>query len=105
MSTYTYRQRKIAESRRTNIKEFMGKPFTVKDYCDKWVSKFSGVPQDETGYKKACITEIQRITGYAPNTIKNWGTNFENAPEIVNRFCKMADILNSTSAVWSNFPE
>ena len=73
------------------------------DYCATWVAKMYNIQPNEYGYKGLCIKELHRITGYSEKTIKNWGANFERAPQVVRRLCTMANILNQTCLDWSHF--
>lgn len=83
----------------------MDQPLSPADYCAKWVTAMYNIEPSEYGYKGFCIKELHRITGYSEKTIKNWGTNFERAPQVVRRICTMANILNQTCVEWSRFSD
>jgi hypothetical protein len=70
-------------------------PLEPNDYCRKWVPVFYGKQPGERGYKAACIKELARVTGVAPENIeRNWGKELENTPSYLPRMLRMADIIN-----------
>ena len=81
----------------------MDKALEPQDYCATWIPKNYNVTPDQRGYKKLCIKELARLTGYEESYIRNWGKDFEKAPEIARRLCAMASILNNFSIDWSTF--
>ena len=85
------------------IDEFMEQTLSPAEYCAKWVTLMHDIKPTEYGYKGLCIKELHRITGYSEKTIKNWGADFERAPQVVSRLCTMANILNQTCSDWSRF--
>ena len=99
-SAYTLaKQRRI---RHSSIEAFMSQVVTPKEYCDEWVPKFHDIQPGESGYRDLCVKELARITGYSKGSIQNWGKDFGRAPNLVQRVCAMASILNRTSADWSD---
>jgi hypothetical protein len=51
------------------------KAVTPKEYCDKWVTKRSGLQPDEWGYASACVRELASALGNDPN----YATTITNA--------------------------
>ncbi|MFG6094257.1 hypothetical protein SPB21_03360 [Leptothoe sp. ISB3NOV94-8A] len=96
---------KRTKIRKSGIDEFMDKPLSPAEYCAKWVPEMHNIKPNEYGYKGLCIKELHRITGYSEKTIKNWGSNFERAPQVASRLCTMANILNQTCLDWSYFAD
>ena len=73
------------------------------EYACKWVPLIYGINPDERGFKDAAAREISRITGRHTGSIRNWGSQFENAPQDVRLILKMADLLNAVAKDW-HFP-
>lgn len=65
-------------------------PLEPLTYCERWVN----LPNDERGYRKACIAALAEATGLSPRTVANWGKNFEKRPDYVVHSLRMADMLN-----------
>jgi hypothetical protein len=58
-------------------------PMKPSEYCNAWVTKITGIQPDERGYKKACVTELMRVTGCAESTVWGWGDSFDECPAYV----------------------
>ena len=65
------------------------------DYCKKWIPLFYGVMPDESGYKKACITELTRVLGYTESSLFKWGIDLSNHPPQVSYTLKWVDLVNN----------
>ena len=70
-----------------------------KEYCQKWVT----YPEDERGYRKACIVELHKVTGISKETIRCWGKEFEKAPDHVRVTLEQRDALNQIQEIMNRF--
>jgi hypothetical protein len=64
-------------------------PLEPIEYCRRWVET-----DPSRGYKKACINALAQATGLSPNTIKDWGTNFNRRPHYIPFVLRQADLIN-----------
>ncbi|MGB3205210.1 MAG: hypothetical protein WBB28_09495 [Crinalium sp.] len=65
-------------------------PLEPLEYCQKWVK----TPHRERGARKHYISALAKATGLSPETIKNWGANFEKRPDYVLHTLRQADVIN-----------
>ena len=75
------------------------KSVTPKEYCDKWVTKRSGLQSDEWGYASACVRELARVLGCSEVTIRKWGKDFSKHPEYVELSLSNVDKLNAIAEI------
>lgn len=98
---YAIAPKQLQITRESAIKKQIFRNGCVKpsDYCDKWVTKISGLQPDERGYKSACVRELMRVTGLAESTIREWGVDYikfnEKPSKAVLAALKWADQINS----------
>ena len=71
------------------------KYMTPSAYCEKWIPKFYALMPTDSGYKKACITELQRTLGYSEPAIYKWGADFSQHPPQVSYTLKWVDLVNT----------
>ncbi len=64
-------------------------PLEPMEYCRRWVEI-----DPSRGYKKACINALAQATGLSPNTIKDWGSNFNRRPRYIPFVLRQADLIN-----------
>lgn len=82
------------------LKDVQAKTLTPKEYCEKWLPLLHGIALAEHGARKIAIDELHKATGIARSTIKNWGSDFERAPQSVHRTLTYADQIQSSSELW-----
>jgi len=71
------------------------KYMTPSAYCEKWIPRFYNLMPTDTGYKKACIQELQRVLGYTESAIYRWGADFSQHPPQVSYTLKWVDLANN----------
>lgn len=75
------------------------KTVTPKEYCEKWVPRKTSYEPQKRGYISACVRELASVLGYAEITIRKWGKDFENHPDIVKVTLAKQDKLNAISEI------
>jgi len=83
------------------LRDVQATTLTPKQYCEKWLPLIHGINLSEHGARKLAIEELHKATGIAKATIKNWGPDFERAPQTVHRTLTYADQIQSSSELWS----
>jgi len=68
-------------------------------YCEKWIPRFYGLMPTDSGYKKACILELQRTLGYSEAAIYKWGVDLSQHPPQVSYSLKWVDLVNTFYSV------
>lgn len=66
-----------------------------KDYCEKWIPLLYDLNPGDYGYKRACIDELSKLTGFATKTVKNWDSEFGKAPVQAKIICGLMDRLRT----------
>ena len=91
---YTTHIKPLRSPRESAIKEQItrSKVVTPKEYCDRWVTKKSGLQPDEWGYSSACVRELANALGCSEVTVRGWGKDFSRHPEYVALFFMLRPI-------------
>ncbi len=72
---------------------------TPKEYCDKWVSKKTGIYPDQRGYNSACVRELSNVLGLSKIAIRKWGKDFNNHPDYIRVNLGNVDKLNDIAVI------
>ena len=75
------------------------KAVTPKEYCDKWVTKKTGLQSDEWGYASACVRELAHVLGCSEIAVRKWGKDFVKYPEYVTTNLSNVDKLNAIAEI------
>jgi hypothetical protein len=91
----------LRSRRESAIKEQItrAKAVTPKEYCDRWVTKKSGLQPDEWGYASACVRELAKVLGCSETTVRGWGRDFGKFPEYVRASLSNVDKLNAIAEI------
>lgn len=98
---YTTHIKPLRSPRESAIKEQItrSKVVTPKEYCDRWVTKRSGLQPDEWGYSSACVRELANALGCSEVTVRGWGKDFGKHPEYVKVNLSNVDKLNAIAEI------
>jgi hypothetical protein len=98
---YTTHIKTLPSRRESAIKEQItrSKTVTPKEYCDKWVTKKSGLQPDEWGYASACVRELAKVLGCSEITVRGWGKDFSKYPDYVTVNLSNVDKLNAIAEI------
>lgn len=98
---YTTHTKPLRSFRESAIKEQItrSKVVTPKEYCDRWVTKKTGLQPDEWGYSSACVRALANALGCSEVTIRGWGKDFSKHPEHVKVSLSNVDKLNAIAEI------
>lgn len=98
---YTTAIKPLRTIRESAIKEQIVRCTTVtpKDYCDKWITKKTGLQPDEWGYASACVRELSKVLGCSEIAVRKWGKDFQKCPEHIGLSLANVDKLNSIAEI------